>query len=245
MRLTVMLAAYTIGFGGIAAACSCANVQPFCNQLPSFPSAYYSEMAIFIGHVTHADSKLYRSFEDAMDFLLQHGASERYRVVQFEVRERFVGNMGKTFGLATGWGECCDCSLDFEEGEEYLVVALRSPKGAWQTSICTRTRLARYATDDIDALRAKIRGQELSRRISGHLMVTRDEEYRPLAGVSVSLRAGNDLRTAITDADGYYRFEKLEEKQYRITSTRQGRSLIDGAVDLTTRRCADVWGFTP
>jgi hypothetical protein len=125
------------------------------------------------------------------------------RHVKFNVRERFEGVSGNTFELVTGWGECCDCSMDFKEGQEYFVVAIQSKDGTWSTSICTGTRLAEYAIDEIEARRAKNDGKEVSRRVFGYLYDATTNDFKPVARASIVLRLGNEERRT-KNFDGRY-----------------------------------------
>jgi hypothetical protein len=134
--------------------------------------------------------------------------------------------------------------MDFQKGEQFLVVAFRGSSGTWGTSVCTGTRLVSYAKDDIDALRARMRGQELSRRVFGHVMAQAGDKYEPLPRVPIILRAPGEEHRTLTDGQGHYRIQGLSAKVYTIETTRSDvRLLRDKEIDLTRNQCAEISGY--
>lgn len=237
MRLVTLIVLAT-GFSDLALACSCAPSEPFCNG--GGPPQSGGPKSIFVGRVRHADSWTFQVLREVWDALFGKTTDYWNRHVEFEVRERFEGADGATFELVTGWGQCCDCSMDFKEGQDYFVIARQGKDGTWSTSICARTRAAEYATDEIEDRRAKSRGQESPRKVYGYIYQTRGDDFRPVDSVPLVLRSGDEERRVTSNSAGYYRFSGLNAKNYSLSSDRQDVRIWRNEIDLVHNRCANV-----
>lgn len=79
--------------------------------------------------------------------------------VRFQVETTFVGEAMPRREVWTGQG-FGDCGIVFEKGRRYLVyVYPESRTGRGETSICTRTRQVEAADEEVDQLRALLRGE--------------------------------------------------------------------------------------
>jgi hypothetical protein len=132
--------------------------------------------------------------------------------------------------------------MDFKQGKEYLVIALQGKDGTWSTSVCARTRAVEYAADEIEALRARSRGEELPRKIYGDIYDARSDDLKPLSGVPLILRSGDEERKIVTDPAGYFRFTGLNPKVYSLSSERPDIRIWRKEIDLVHDRCANVSG---
>jgi hypothetical protein len=112
-----------------ADACSCLNSGMAC-------TAAWRADAVFVGHVVSIES-----------------SSPGGRIVGLAVVEAFRGFQLSQVTLVTGYSGA-DCGYPFQMGESYLVYAHRSPTGELSTSICSRTRPAANASDDLAYLRS-------------------------------------------------------------------------------------------
>jgi hypothetical protein len=171
------------------------------------------------------------------------------RRVRLKVMERFVGVAKAEFELFTGMGGG-DCGVAFEAGKQYLVFASQDEyTGRWRTTICSGTREALDANEDIRTLRAWTVGQSLPPRIYGSVWDWTDRgnpEERgsmPLSNVEVRASAkGTDLAT-FTDGQGRFKFDDLKPGRYRVTLQLPGwRLWVEDRreIDLTTARCAEL-----
>jgi hypothetical protein len=174
------------------------------------------------------------------------------RRVQLEVLERFTGPAADRLELFTGIGGG-DCGVDFKSGESFLVVAKHDPTtDRWSSTICSRTRPARYAGSDLAALRAWKKGETPEPTAYGTVedWTNRGDGFgvgsRPLANLRLRLRSGEEEKKAITDADGHFDFAGLAHKVYlfdadlpgwRFQSTSEGRRNID----LTKAGCSELF----
>jgi hypothetical protein len=140
----------------------------------------------------------------------------------------------------TGMGDG-DCGVPFEVGANYLVVADLSPNGVLSTSICDRTQKIEdlEASTDLRALRAWrdhqfIRGwvfggvakSDTAIRIALRIAVRTGEEFKPMDGVLVQLRAGRSSREVRTDAQGRFSIEGLEPRKYKVYVALRGWRLF-------------------
>jgi hypothetical protein len=71
----------------------------------------------------------------------------------FAVERTWRGPASKTIRVVTGRGGG-DCGVPFERGKRYLVYGYKSAHGEWHTNICTRTRPADAAAEDLAFLNA-------------------------------------------------------------------------------------------
>jgi hypothetical protein len=189
------------------------------------------------------------SFEDASRFL-----NEAQRTVKLDITERFVGAAGERFEVTTGWGGG-DCGVEFKIGDDYLVVAHQDKStGAWSTSICSRTGLAKYRTEDLNALRNWKQGLPVSPSISGTIQDWTNrtgsvkDDNKPLSNKRLLLRSGEEVREAVTDGEGSFAFQGLNRKVYTLDpdlpNFHLGR-VSDGQkpIDLNQGGCAQLFTY--
>jgi 5-hydroxyisourate hydrolase-like protein (transthyretin family) len=129
-------------------------------------------------------------------------------LVVFAIERAFRGVQDATVEVTTGMGGG-DCGYAFKNGERYIVYASRSSDGRLRTSICSRTRLAAQAADDLRFL-----GQLSSPAVSGHVFGVVTHWHRDLAFgesktwpvpfVHLLLRGPGAARDAQTDEHGRY-----------------------------------------
>ena len=144
------------------------------------------------------------------------------RRVTFAVRESCHGIDRPWVDVLTGSGGG-DCGFKFTERSTYLVYASRHPRtGKLGTSICSGTKLASWAGDDLKKLRAAVR--QLNEPVTVRGRVRRVEPYwpgtprvdEPLAGAVARLDGqarSFDTRTSI---DGRFEF-RVPTGRYRLS----------------------------
>jgi hypothetical protein len=124
--ITLTVAAAVFCAASVATACKCAPP-------PAPKKALAASSAVFLGKVTSIDRK----------------GDARVKVT-FEVQTNFKNTKVKKVTVSTGRGGG-DCGYRFKEGEAYLVYCYGKPK-ALSTGICSRTRRAADAKEDLAAL---------------------------------------------------------------------------------------------
>lgn len=214
------------------AACTCFDSPSPCDSFRATP-------VVFVG--------LVRSIEEETPQINRFGNTEKVRTAltaHFIVEEGLKGVSGREVDVVTGGGGG-DCGYHFKAGERYLVYAYGSERealgssmsrtvigggspskkvGALTTSICGRTQPLSRAQDDLDLIRAAIKGKPQT-RIFGtvHEYVSKlgdgekGAEYRPKAGLTVKAEGGAGEYEAATDHGGRFRLESLKPGKYRVT----------------------------
>jgi hypothetical protein len=127
IALSMTLASAALLGADAALACSCA-------PLPGPPQARDHAAAVFTGTVlgiTREDNR---------------------RLVRLRVEEAWKGARCEEVTVSTGLGDS-DCGYAFQEGQTYLVYA-EERRGRLSTNLCTRTRPAAEAGEDLAALGA-------------------------------------------------------------------------------------------
>jgi 5-hydroxyisourate hydrolase-like protein (transthyretin family) len=142
------------------------------------------------------------------------------RLVVFAIERAFRGVQDATVEVTTGMGGG-DCGYEFKDRERYVVYAHRSSNGRLVTGICTRTRLASLAADDLTFL-----GQLSSPSVSGHVfgVVTHwsrdlafgDSKTRPVPFAHLLLRGPGAARDAQTDEHGRYDMAGVPAGVYEV-----------------------------
>lgn len=191
-----------------ALACSCLRPGPPCD-------AYGSASAVFVGTVTGVREKP-RTEQDA---------DWTPRAFEFAVEQAFLGVEGAEVEVFTGSGGG-DCGYGFRRGESYLVYAHRDEKdGRLKTGICTRTRPAAQAAEDLEFLRG-LAGREPGVTISGRV-----ERQRPgtnpdgtpkaeaLAGAALVVEGEGVRRELRADERGRYSLSGLKPGSYKVRLT--------------------------
>jgi len=201
------------------AACTClANGAP-CE-------AYGRAGAVFVGTVTNVKQRKNDSVEverkraDAGEYLPPVTNT-------FTVQESFGGVDIGEVEVGTGRNDG-DCGYRFVKGAQYVVYAYRDPRSnLLSTSICTRTRLATEADEDLAFLRS-LPGRASGVTISGAVAFTAQrpaEGAKPpvvdqrLAGLPLVIEGEGVRRELRTDAEGRYQVAGLKAGTYTIKVT--------------------------
>ena len=125
------LAAAVLAAPRPAAACSCAPPPPPAESLAAAD-------AVLLGEVAKVEQTA-----DA-------GSAGRLDVV-VEVERWFKGEGGARAEMITA-ASTAACGFPFEEGRRYLIYATETEDGALQVSLCSRSRPAEQATEDLEEL---------------------------------------------------------------------------------------------
>jgi hypothetical protein len=146
--LLVLAAAAIIVRPNCAYACSC--------RPPGTPAEELNQSdAVFLGRVVEVNA--------ARGSITGSGDST---TVTFDVSKVWKGQITRTSILVTP-GSSASCGFTFEQGKDYVVYG-RMNEGSLTTNLCSRTRLAEEASEDIAALGA---GQPIS-QVPGQLPAT-------------------------------------------------------------------------
>lgn len=165
-----------------------------CVRIPGPRSLLPNGDAIFAGTVTqHLDSG-----------------------TRFRITEAFKGVKGEYVDVA-------EFENHFEDGEQYLVFANRcdvpGERRCLYTSLCSDTRLLKYAQAVVEQLRAEKSGRRVA---SLYGMLWRSSAYedyaRPLANVTVKLLDGKKSFETRTDERGVYAFQRLPKGTYAVSA---------------------------
>jgi hypothetical protein len=223
LRAAIVAVAFGVtGLWSVSAdACSCV--------VPGLPcEAAWRSDVVFSGRVVSLESSAARTGS--------HG-------VEFEVIETFSGPDVRTIVVGSGGG----CSYSFKIGESYLVYATEV-QGTLTTSVCTRTRPLRDATDDLAyarSLSAVTPG--LPARIGGTVQIWEPRilvngDPRPMAGkrppkpvphVMVTATGEGGVFSARTNARGEYELTGLPLGKYEISpAAPDGYQSVSRAVEL-------------
>ncbi len=190
-----------------AYACICGSRTPFCEKPPA--SSVSADGAVFLGTVESLDPAK---------------GSPHSWLVRFRVDEAFVGTPGPIFELMEIES---DCSIGFEAGKQYLVIAGRG-KSHWSASGCSGTTTASYGKLEIDALRAWKRGQPTKPGILGSVSDSTSRpdrlpgEWHAAEGIKITLSGKRVRREARTAADGSFSFSGLARAQYKLQMAEPG-----------------------
>lgn len=151
------------------------------------------------------------------------GFRER-RIVQFQVSEVFAGDVGDTFRLRVGLG---NCSPGFEVGTtEYLIFA-NEQEGQWSTSICSGTLPVEEAEDQLEYLRRYPAASPTARVIGQvdrfeYSPSTGRSNRLPAPGASVTVRNSEREWDTNTDANGNFELKDLPPGDYSISASYLG-----------------------
>ena len=193
---------------------------------------------MFVGLVTSIQ-------EDKVD-IVRFGEKQSFRtglVAHFTIEESFKGIDQKTVDVATGGGHG-DCGYPFKAGERYLVYAYKSEGDALNSSIsrtviggtgalsaplsaniCSRTRRLEFASDDVELIRASIRGKPETRlfgRVREYAKKLGSYEYnidsvRAMSNLKVKAENAGNRYEATTNQEGVFRISDLKPGRYRLT----------------------------
>lgn len=134
-------------------ACQCGGRPPVAKQ-------YGDAAIVFTGRVEtvrdrwSAFAKLWlkirRFFDEAAEpeVNMRRYCTDFGMEVTFSVEDAWKGVSSRQISLLTGRGGG-DCGVEFKRGERYVVYAYPRHGDGCQTDICTRTREAAYASEDL------------------------------------------------------------------------------------------------
>jgi len=143
----------------------------------------------------------------------------------FEIEEVFKGIKGKSVKIATDAGGG-SCGYFFEVGKEYLVYAYGASEDSLGTSICSRTRSAPNAQDDLGLLRAMKDGvyetrifgvvEKMEMNLNGSYGSAKYDI--PMNGIKVIAEGASGKFESVTDSTGHFRFVGLPVGDYVVNA---------------------------
>ena len=168
----------------------------------------------------------------AMSMTLMGGAN----LVTIAVEESFRATSEKTVQVYTAASEAA-CGYSFQEGERYLIFATKAD-GKLVVSLCSATRPAKYAGDDIDYLRS-LPSLSNTARVYGTLKrYTYDPNFKPkfepsimdhyrppeetyramaaMPGTIITIKTENGSHQTTVDKDGNWEIAGLGAGAYEI-----------------------------
>jgi hypothetical protein len=210
-------------------ACSCAGTAMPCEE-------YWKASAVFLGTVSYST----KATSNLGDFDVGQ------RVLRFNVDKAFRGVDSREVEVITGSGGG-DCGYGFQLGGQYLVYAYRSDANILSTSICSRTRPASEAAEDLAYFR------ELSKADPGgtvfgevklrHRRETYENAPTPVKGVKILLDGPDKHYETTTDDKGNYKVSGVTPGSYRVkVELPEGTSIHNSEqqVKVASRGCAQV-----
>jgi hypothetical protein len=174
-------------------ACTCIATfsgLPACQQRWEYST-------IFVGRVTSIDPPAARA-----DGLIS--SADRVQV-RLDVIESFTGLAARVAEVTTA-RDSASCGFAFEVGEIYLVYSNRA-NGALHVSLCSGTKPAANAQDDLRYLRSVPATSPREGRIIGVAMRSDDnpsQDWRPFGGARIVLEGAGLRRSVTTDRLGRY-----------------------------------------
>jgi hypothetical protein len=202
IRAALVLAAFL--YCSDADACSCIGSGPPCQAF------FQPDAVVFLGTVRGITDPG-RTAADIFD----------RRVVSFSIESALRGIQGSSVNVRTGLGGG-DCGFDFKPGLQYLVYAYRHKDGHLSAGICSRTRLASEATEDLTYLGA-LPSTGAGARMFGtinhweHDPATRETvHYGPVADVQILLRGTRGTFSGMTDTAGKYIVSGIPAGSYDV-----------------------------
>lgn len=233
--------------------CTCfGETRLFCRTPPdtSNPNA-----AIFLATVTSIEN-IYHADADERRKQFATASREtqafmepnlvRDRKIQLRIDERFIGTTEPVIHLMQGGNalSCCDCSIPFELGKQYLVFA-GFHEGEWRTNVCSGTSLTQYATHQVASLRAWKQGRRESPAIHASVFALLPTNLGPKPEWSFQLRLdGPDGPREATITNGQvHSFRDLKPGVYKLFAHRPGWKLAHEqdsprVINLTKAACA-------
>lgn len=170
------------------------------------------------------------------------------RAFRFNVEETFRGSAAGSVEVLTGRGGG-DCGYNFVVGTRYLVYAHEGKDGALSTGICSATRPAERAREDLEYLRGLSRHAPEASVYGVVLFNSRDllkGAYlrEPVSGAKVVVEGDSARREAATDAEGKFEVSGLPAGRYTVkVSGREHASSLDEPkpFELRPAQCADLY----
>lgn len=190
----VLLALLYASSPDLAAACDCFG-QPTC-------ATTWNADLVFVGTATRVSAP-----------------SARVEDTEFTIEEWLRGKQvdAKVTLHSEGIGFSCD--YDFTQGVKYLVMAQRRG-GVWTAVLCGGTRPFPSAASDVNEIRNTVRSRA-SGTVSGEVFFDAFPDERiggsvPIVGAAVTLRAGDNQLSVVTDAKGAFRLTRVPPGNYEL-----------------------------
>lgn len=158
--------------------------------------------------------------------------------VHFLIEDALLGRTEKTLTVQTPGSEA-GCGYHFQRGKRYVVYAYKTGE-QFQTGLCTHTRPAEYAEEDISYFHSLPALPPLSRIFGSLKKYTFDpnfkpkfqpsimdhyrpseEEYRamiPLSGQSIVVKGADGEHRSRVDATGKWEISGLQPGEYSVTA---------------------------
>jgi 5-hydroxyisourate hydrolase-like protein (transthyretin family) len=216
-------------FAGEGNACTCAGTRMPCE-------AYWNASAVFLGTVSYSTTTTSKQG----DFDLAR------RVFRFYVDKAFRGVEGKEVEVLTGYGGG-DCGYEFQLGGQYLVYAHRNEANILSTGICSRTRPASEAAEDLAYFR-ELSKAEPGGTIFGEVKLGRRREIHrsgptPVKGVKILLAGPDKHYESTTDDEGNYKVSGVTPGSYKVKVELPAGTSIhnpEREVKVSNRGCAQA-----
>lgn len=228
MKKLLFLIALFFLCAGKSYACSCAGTAMPCES-------YWTASAVFVGTVSYSTTASKPG-----------GHDEGRRVFRFTIEKAFRGVEGSEVEVSTGLGGG-DCGYPFQLGARYLVYAHADDAKRLGTSICSRTRPADAAADDLEYFQA-LSNAEPGGRIFGrvrlqHLSEIHGNASTPVEGVKLLLAGPGGQYEAITDDKGNYSVSGVRPGSYQVkVNLPEGTSVhqSEQQVKVAEKGCAEA-----
>jgi hypothetical protein len=257
VRVLVLAVFFPIALSNVEA-CTCMGVGPACEEAWK----QYTD-AVFLGRVDKIESS-----QGTVG--MSPGATSMTRMggllrVTIAVAEGYRGVSTKTIQVYTPASSAA-CGFAFRSGERYLVFASKSGDEQLRVSLCSATRPAQYAEEDIAYLRsiptlaatATIKGSlwrythdpnfkpKFQPSLMDHYRPP-EQEYRamvPVPGIAVIAKAPDGTEHAATvDSEGNWRMSDLPAGAYTVRPRVDESTFVHpyfGMVEVAPRGCAKV-----
>ena len=245
MRSVIVASAVLLMSSSAAHACSCGGgFGPACEEAWSKYTA-----AVFLGRAESINTNWL-------------SGTKR---VDFAVEEYFLGGAGREVSVTTEANEAA-CGYSFVEGERYVVYAGKTAEGKLHVSLCSHTRPAKYAEEDVSYFQtlnslpktATIRGTlwrythdpnfkpKFQPSLMDHYRPP-EQEYvamKPVPGAKVVAKASDGTEHIATVAtDGNWKISGLAPGSYTVTPRLQDSIFVHpyrAKVATAPKGCAHV-----
>jgi hypothetical protein len=194
--LGILTAAASLLVPSVADACDCGRLAA-CE-------VFWTADAVFVGRAERVE--------------LAEGRHYRAHLV---VERWFRGEtLGNRVVIDTRGAEISCEAYTFDEGQRYLVFAVKGAQGEWRTPLCGGTQPFASAATDLELVRGALRGRSPG-SVSGFAFVSMSHMVMlqtgpPLVGARLTLESSSHRYTATTDKGGNYRFEEVAAGTYTL-----------------------------
>lgn len=209
IKTAVLIGVWLLLSGAEAQACSCFSPGAPCQ-------AYGSAPVVFLGTPIGVTQTKSEAGAEGRRYSFEQ------RLFTFSVGEAFRGvEGGKDVQVLTGQGGG-DCGYDFRIGDPYLVYAYRNQSGQAVASICSRTRPAATASEDLEYIRGlanRAPGATLSgsvQQLRRNLETEQTQRLGPLSDIEIVVEGEGLTLRAQTDKHGRYSLSDLAAGRYKV-----------------------------